>query len=528
MAAVAALPRPESPSGHAAPRSHDEEQDEARRRKRLLDGNGARTEKAIVDGRARLGGEPMIDRIARVLFFLGVAALLVLAGITIGWYRVPPATSLDKGVEALRDWRKNWKSYVGTEPTKFLRPSRYPGEGVVVNEPGRAQPGVTLMTGIWDGLPGLSLRALDGKELHRWPAAYSRIWPDPPHLRRDEIPLNDWDTHLHGAVLYEQGDVVFNFEYQGLARLDRCGEVLWRVPKRTHHAVAPAEDGTLWVPSIVQNHEEASKRFLGLAPPFSEDSVIQVSAEDGRVLREISILDVIYKSRYEGVLFGNGLTVPRLVADDPLHLNHVEALGPSMAAAFPMFAAGDILVSLRNVNLLLVIDGKTERVKWSATGPWVRQHEPHFRPDGRISVFDNRWLTSSKDDDTGGAGQASRLVAIDPKTGQVEMLYEGTPAQPFYTGQMGKHQYLPNGNILISEVTAGRAFEIDPAGKIVWSFVSRFDEDRVSVLEQATRYPESFAGFVGGSCPADTPTAGLGQRRAGEVASAAAHAADER
>lgn len=444
----------------------------------------------------------MIDRLAKILFALGVAALLVLAGIAIGWFRLPPAPQIEAGIEAFRDLRNNWRSYVGTVPTKFLRPSRYPGQGVTVNEPGAAQPGVTLMTGIWDGLPGLSLRALDGREIYRWPASFSRIWPQAPHLRPDEIPLNDWDTHLHGAVLYPNGDVVFNFEYQGLVRLDRCGKVLWRVPQRTHHVVSPTDDGTLWVPSIRQMHREATDRFPGLAPPFTEDSILQVSPENGRVLRDISLLEVIYNSRYEGVLFPTGITLPRLQADDPLHSNYVAALSAEIAPAFPMFAAGDLLVSLRNLNLLLVIDGKTERIKWSKTGPWVRQHDPRFLPDGTISVFDNRWLDNAEYAKAGRPRLASRIVTIDPKTGVTATRFEGTEKQPFYTNVMGKHQYLPNGNLLLNEVSAGRAFELAPDGRIVWEFISRYDAGRVTVLEQATRYPESYAAFAAQPCPA--------------------------
>ena len=32
-----------------------------------------------------------------------------------------------------------------------------------------------------------------------------------------------------------------------------------------------------------------------------------------------------------------------------------------MAAAFPLFDAGDVMLSLRNVNTLLVVDGRTWR-----------------------------------------------------------------------------------------------------------------------------------------------------------------------
>jgi hypothetical protein len=442
------------------------------------------------------------DRVARLLFVLGLAALLALTGIVIGWYRWPPAPQIDASVAAFRDWRTHWKSYLGSEPTKYLRPARYPGEGVVIFEPELAQPGVTLMTGLWDGrLPGLSLRALDGRELHRWPVAVTELWSDASHLRPDEVPFNDIDAHIHGAVLYPNGDVVFNITGVGTTRLDRCGQVVWRLPHRTHHSITIDEQGDLWIPGKKAQHAVASDRFPRLTPPFDEDSVLKVSPETGEILREISALDVLYGSGYEGALFPNAERFVHLDTRDPLHLNHVEALPTAMAAAFPMFEAGDLLISMREINLVMVVDPETEKIRWAKTGPWVRQHEPHFMPDGRISVFDNRQVDNAQHAARGKPRLASRILAIDPKTGAIEVLHEGTLEQPFYTDIMGKQQALANGNLLVTEPTAGRAFEVTPDGRIVWSFINRFDEKRVAMIEQATRYPESYAEFASEGCP---------------------------
>jgi Arylsulfotransferase (ASST) len=347
----------------------------------------------------------------------------------------------------------------------------------------------------------LSLRAPDGRELHHWRAVFSEVWPVAAHLPREAAPANDWDATLHGAVLLPGGDVVFNFDAMGMARLDRCGEVVWRLPLMTHHSVTLDERGHFWVPSrrLIGGAEGA--RFPGLTPPFLEDSILEVSP-DGQVLREISLLGAIYDSRYEGVLFANGVAATSLASDDPLHANHVEPLPSALAGAFPLFEAGDVLVSMRNVNLVMVLDGRTARVRWAKNGPWVRQHDPHFLPDGRIAVYDNRRFPSAGPDAAGGPALASRILAIDPRTDRVTVLYEGTLDRPFYADSQGKHQFLPNGNILVTEPRAGRAFEVTAGGEIVWEFVNRYDRDRVANLSQATRYPAAHAGFAGQSCPA--------------------------
>jgi hypothetical protein len=68
----------------------------------------------------------------------------------------------------------------------------------------------------------------------------------------------------------------------------------------------------------------------------------------------------------------------------------VEVLREAVAPAFPMFRAGDVLLSLRNLDTLVVADGRTWRIKWAMTGPFLGQHDPDFLPNGHLMVFDNR------------------------------------------------------------------------------------------------------------------------------------------
>jgi hypothetical protein len=142
---------------------------------------------------------------------------------------------------------------------------------------------------------------------------------------------------------------------------------------------------------------------------------------------------------------------------------------------------------MRNINTVFVIDGETERVKWSLTYPFMAQHDPDFTEDGYITVFDNNL------DMFGG----SRILRIKPSTREVEVLYGHKRDQYFFTIRCGKHQHLPNGNMLITESYAGRVFEITPSGKVVWSWIMpRWDKNSVPEILEGTRYSEEFAGFT--------------------------------
>ena len=444
----------------------------------------------------------MIDRLARLLFYAGLAMALVLGGVYVGWFRLPPVPQLSASVDAVRDWRQNWKSYLGVEPSKFIRSAPTQGAGLTVHA-AEAQPGVTVMSGLWGGKDvGLALFSLDGKELHRWVARYSDLAPLIPPLPADMTPTNDWDTHVDAMELFPNGDAMFHVGGLGMVRMDRCNQVVWWLDYETHHSLARDDDGNYWVGGRKRaRHTEATDRFPGLLPPYIEDTVVKVSPSDGKILQEISLLDAIYRSGRETFLFPEGDDPLPLRKLDPLHLNHVEPLTRELAPAFPMFAEGDLLVSVRVPSTIFVLDPATGLIKWAQRGPWFGQHDPHFLPNGRISVYDNRDVVNHDAEARGVPRRASRILQLDPSTGSTETIFEGTLAEPFFTDAIGQHQYQPNGNILITESWGGRVFEITPNGKKVWEYVNRIDPGRVALIEWARRFPESY-GALAKDCPA--------------------------
>jgi hypothetical protein len=430
------------------------------------------------------------------LLYFGFSIVLIAfaAGVVVTRFQIFPYPILDAAWDAARDWRLNWSTYLRVRPDKMIEPARGPGDGVVVSAAGRASPGVTFIAGLFGESQGIDLVDLDGRLLHEWRFSFNEIWPDADHL--DEQP-HDWNTPIHGALLYPNGDVVFNFSHYGMVKVDRCSSVVWKLPHPTHHSIYQDEDGNLWAPGR-QRILEPSERLPKILAPLWEDLVVKVS-DTGEILQQFSILDVIYRSDEEGLLFPNGRSGPtheqNYPDDNITHLNDVEIYEMSNAGDGHVFEHGDIMVSLRNLNLILVIDPDTETIKWSRTGPYLRQHDPDFLPDGSILVFDNRM-----DNADGAVFGGSRILAIDPATQDVSVRYEGNGDDLFYTDIMGKHQRLPGGNVLITESQAGRAFEVAQNGEIVWAYVNRWDEDEVAWISEATRYPAEYADFAEEPC----------------------------
>ena len=71
----------------------------------------------------------------------------------------------------------------------------------------------------------------------------------------------------------------------------------------------------------------------------------------------------------------------------------------------------------------------------------------------------------------------------------------------FYTNIQGTHQLLGNGNRLINESKAGRVFEVDGKGVLVWEYVKPYDDQHASMIEAVFRYDKDYLEVNDWSCP---------------------------
>ena len=332
-----------------------------------------------------------------------------------------------------------------------------------------------------------------GDLLHRWRLPEEVI----AAADRAGAPLDPGYYEIMGSHIDTDGSLLLSISYRVMAKLDRCGELVWLLEEPTHHDIEPLPNGEIWVPSRSYVSEEIAGRE-GFQLPYYDDELLRLSP-DGEVLERFSVIDAFMKSDYRGVLLGGHQSYAVVAQEDPLHLNDVDVIGEAFASEVPFADAGDLLVSLRAIDAIAIIDSETKLVRWALSGPFLRQHDPDTHDDGTITVFDNR---TDRDQHNGAIyvsdGQRfghSRVVRFDPRSHRQIWQFEGSADAPFYSSIQGDQQTLDNGRVLITESEGGRLLELDPAtGGIVWEYRNIVEHDGQNWsarITEARRYPNA-------------------------------------
>ena len=430
-----------------------------------------------------------------------ILAIFFFAGLYSGYTKNPAFQMIREVKNRIEISFEEVKETPLISPKAFLQPVRKQGEGVTINTK-PDDDSLIFLTGFFEDNNELRLIRRDGSIIKRWPVRFSEIFPDPSHLVKP--PATDWNVDLHGAIIQPDGSVVFNFEYNGLVKLNRCGEIVWKLGHQTHHSVEQAEDGTFWVAGQkrVTTGESPFKPFT---PPYREDLILNVS-EDGEIILEISVPALLYENGLEAILTATGETFENANFRwdrELVHVNKVAVLDSQMAPSFPNFEAGDLLVSLRNLNLLIVVNPDTRKIKWWQIGPWLRQHDPEFNKDGTLTVFNNNTykigLGKGNRSDP-NAPRTTNIMRVNPETRETQVVYGERPGQELLTFIRGKHEVTEGGGFLITEFEAGRVIETDASGNVIWEYINRYDSENVAELTEARLYAPDYFTVTDWSC----------------------------
>jgi hypothetical protein len=340
-------------------------------------------------------------------------------------------------------------------------PARFPRSGVLRYDLSRTHPGYTL----YSLAPDLSahLIDMDGRELHRWKLSRDRILPGRPA----GTLFGMLQPQIETGHLFPNGDLLLLYEQRTvgaadtrLVKLDKDSNILWTSRVNAHHAIEVVGDRIYALTGKIRPSSSNPIVNAFFRVPYIDESV-SILDSDGNTLSTHSILQAMADSKRMRLTDA----VPFSDRIDRLHSNSLDVLTEQTSRFIRGAKPGDVLLSLKNLDMLVVMDLQAERIVWALRGSWRQQHDAKMLPNGHILLFDNRGDLITEHG-------RSRVLEIDPGTGGIVWSYEGTDSDPLDSDIRGGAQRLANGNTLISESTAGRIIEVAPDGSIVWEYVS--------------------------------------------------------
>jgi hypothetical protein len=315
-----------------------------------------------------------------------------------------------------------------------------------------------------------------GKIIHHWEVDLDALWAEADHMTGLKNP---WNFKPLGIELLPDGSIIAAFynnfafpEGAGLAKFDIEGNLVWIKKDHSHHWFTTDNSGRIYTPAhhVIETPFSIGNTSASLDCPETRAKLDVVGIVDphGKTVETLPLIDILVDSGYAAVIQGTQDPC------DPLHLNFVQYIDSATAARIPGAKAGDLLLSMRNVNALALLDPRRRKLKWLLSDRTMAQHSPRFLPDGSFVVFDN--LGGNKS--FGGSRITRHQIGRD----RVETLFPRAPLpqnRQFFTEYVGHIDVHPQGHrALVSVTETGKLWEIDlSTGELLWEYEKLFNAE---------------------------------------------------
>jgi hypothetical protein len=408
-------------------------------------------------------------KVLACLSILGALGCSYVCGAAVMFFQLPSADFLDKAFTGGKAWHE--RGMPGLNP--FQPPAIDERQGLTVDKPSQTYDGFTLVTTTLGARA--TLLDMRGKVIHQWQLPFSQAWPRPPHVQN---PLGDEQIHWFRCHLFPNGDLLAIYQADndtpsgyGLVKLNKDSKLLWKYGGRVHHDLDVDEKGTIY--TLTHELKRQAPAGLDYLPtPYLADSVVLLSP-DGREVESVPVEEAIRDSKY-ALLLSTAIAEQAIPKDrahlpssfeaflqpakgDHFHTNSVKVLNETRGRKFPLFLAGQVLISLRSLHAIAVLDVRKRSLVWAALGPWRIQHDAAFLDNGHLLLFDNH-----------GWSKGCRVIEYDPVTQAIPWVYSEAGSALFHAAFRGMQQRLPNGNTLIVDPDNRRLFEVTEGKELVW------------------------------------------------------------
>jgi hypothetical protein len=330
---------------------------------------------------------------------------------------------------------------------------------------------------------------MDGRVVHRWQVAgfalfQARLLPNGRLLvlcADAALPRLPRPPFTEPPPPFAQRVRMLGGSATHLRELDWEGTPVWQYRNEAiHHDFVRLPNGNTLVNEWVEIPADLARRVRGGVrrpgerfPPLLSDDFVEIDAS-GNEVRRLHLWQALDPERDP--------ICPLEPRWEWTHTNSIDVLPD-----------GGIVFSCRSNSRIGILD-PNGTVRWRYGFPdLAHQHHASVLPNGNLQVFDNGMHRIGL--------PFSRIVEIDPATSAVEWEYTGEPAEQFFSGHISGAVRLPNGNVLVTEGTSGRLFEVTRRCAVVWEWVSPFLHSITGQqrpwLFRAYRYGPDYPGLAG-------------------------------
>lgn len=396
----------------------------------------------------------LVDRILQTLFYVCLAFVLISLGIMayyFNWGISRPYKSLFAAIHST--------VHPKPDPNRNGKITNAKVESLL---PDKAYAGYTFISKN-DNM--LVLLDMDGKVVHQWQLSFSKVWM-PNHEEGDNFVA---PPEFGYAQLFPNGDVIAIYHAKsgkknpvygvGMVKINADSKVIWNYGANVHDAMYIAEDKNIYT-LVQEKNGGAPIEGLRYAKPPQMIDQITILSPQGKEEKHIPVLQAFLGTPYEDMLYAYN-NAPRYTLT-----NAVVVLEKDMAAKFPLFQAGDMLVTIANMDAIAVIRPQTGKVIWASRGIWRRPYDAKFMEDGTIMLYDSQGYYD------GSNYSKPRLLRVDPATQAIRWFFIDNDKSDDSGKPSGMEQLLPNGNVLMVQEERGMLMEITPDGQLAWQMES--------------------------------------------------------
>jgi len=301
--------------------------------------------------------------------------------------------------------------------------------------------------------------------------------------------INEWKANVERAKLLRTGDIIVvgRGKPRTIQEYDWEHRLVWEYNPPggcAHHDVQRLENGN----TVLICREIVPEEYM---KKIKNPKRRNLSIYSDMILEVTPNKDIIWEwHEYEH--FDINWYCP-ICDSDWTHTNTVQVLPENRwyDEGDVRFKPGNVLISPRSLDTILIIDRKSKQIVWKYTGNYrgglSGQHEPHMIRKGlpgagNILIFDNG---ASPQNNLKHAGE-SYVLEINPLTKKIVWKYEN--GEKFFSKFRGTIQRVSNGNTLICEADGCRVFEVTLEGEIVWEYAIPYPYR----IGRAYRYPYDY------------------------------------